>query len=618
MHSLLKRQLRRATNSTSGEVSQQELLEMVSAAYDDADRQRCLKDRTVSVLGEELEELSQRIRQEADALFSTVMDNVGEAVVLINCLGLIESFNKAAERIFGYGANEVIGQNVNLLMTHTDKVHHDHTLGKFLRTGEARIIGVGRETVARRSNGEEFPIELAIGEIVSGGRQRFVGIIRDITLRKRTEQELRESETRFRDLTFSASDWFWETDDSGCLTYVSERIATVLGVKPSAILGHTFLEIGLADSSLESQRHLTDIAARRAFRDRVFHVGPASGKDCRTVRISGAPIYDADRIFVGYRGVGVDISREIDAETRARAAQQRLADAIENLADALVVFDSNDCLVACNEAYRRIFRDFDGVITQGATFESILRAAEKANIFNTEQHGFDHWVQERLKRHREATGEAFDIRMGDGRWILSRETRTQDGGVVGVRTDITELKQREQDVENLRRRYAQILDSAGEGIVGLDSQGHITFANRMAATMLGYRPDEMIGSWFRDLIQPNEMQEKCAIDDSAISLTYREGRQVQVDDELFQLKNGQRLPVEYQVAPIWENGTVGGAVLVFRDITLRKHYEQALADHQRELEKQVDVRTVPIRLTQTPTTYWVGADPHRDRSIDRT
>lgn len=589
MHRLLERQLKKAASqSPDGKVDADLLIDMVNAAYEEADHDRRIRDHALQVMQAEVEELNRRIRQEAELRFNVLMDNVGEAVVIMDEDGVIEGFNKAAEHIFGCAAAEVIGRNVVLLMTGENADRHHGVLANYLRTGEHKIIGVGRETTARRKNGDEFPIELAVGEITSGPRRHFVGVIRDISLRKHAEKELRESESRFRDLVGSASDWFWETDAEHRLTFVSERIATVLGVNPSALVGTSFFDLGLGEDATTAKRHEADLASHRPFRDLAFHVGPAEGTDSRTIRISGIPIMDKQGQFLGYRGVGVDVTREVVAEQRAHSAMKLLADAIECIVDGIAVYDADDRLVLFNGEYRRVFAGMDAAIVSGSTFEEVMRAG--ADAFNTQGLLFDEFARIRLAHHREATGQPFVVRMADGRWILHREFRMTDGGVVGLRTDITEMKKREQELEELKRRYKLILDSAGEGIVGLDPMGEITFANRTAGSVLGHDPADMIGSSFQALVQPPPVP-GTSIEPSPVVRAYRYGVPAQVRDEQFCRADGECLPVDYLAAPIIEEKEVAGAVVVFRDASLRIQYERTVADNQRELARQVAERT---------------------------
>jgi two-component system CheB/CheR fusion protein len=135
---------------------------------------------------------AERDLREAEERMRSVVDHVIDGIVTIDEQGRIDSFNPAAEKLFGYPGDEVIGRNVNLLMPEPYHEQHDAYVDSYLRTGRARIIGIGREVVGRRKDGSTFPMELAVSEFHIGERRYFTGIVRDITERKRLEHELRE------------------------------------------------------------------------------------------------------------------------------------------------------------------------------------------------------------------------------------------------------------------------------------------------------------------------------------------------------------------------------------------------------------------------------------------
>ena len=123
---------------------------------------------------------------EWDALLDAAVD----AIIVIDQNGRIETFNSAAERIFGFKANDVLGENVSCLMPQPFRREHDGYLNNYLSTGDAKIIGLGREVQGKRRSGEIFPIGLSVGRIKMDGPPKFVGIIRDITDRKQSEEEI--------------------------------------------------------------------------------------------------------------------------------------------------------------------------------------------------------------------------------------------------------------------------------------------------------------------------------------------------------------------------------------------------------------------------------------------
>ncbi len=118
-----------------------------------------------------------------------VVDTATDGIIVIDHRGIVDSFNMAAERLFGYKAAEVIGKNVSMLMPSPDREQHDGYLARYMAGGEPRIIGIGREVVARRKDGSLFPMDLAVSAMEVGGRRMFTGIVRDITARKHGEEQ---------------------------------------------------------------------------------------------------------------------------------------------------------------------------------------------------------------------------------------------------------------------------------------------------------------------------------------------------------------------------------------------------------------------------------------------
>jgi two-component system sensor kinase FixL len=127
-----------------------------------------------------------------EAHLTSILDTVPDAMIVIDERGIIRSFSSAAERLFGYAAADVVGKNVKLLMPSPYRDNHDGYIERYLRTGERRIIGIGRVVVGERSDGSTFPMELAVGEMRSSNQRFFTGFVRDLTERQKTEARLQE------------------------------------------------------------------------------------------------------------------------------------------------------------------------------------------------------------------------------------------------------------------------------------------------------------------------------------------------------------------------------------------------------------------------------------------
>lgn len=176
-------------------------------------------------------------RQRSERLLRSVVDNTIDGIISIDELGTIQSFNPAAETIFGYAAAEVMGQNIRMLMPEPYHREHDGYLSNYMATGAAKIIGIGREVVGKRKDGTTFPMDLAVSEFRLETGRYFTGIVRDITARKRSEQELREAEARMRSVVDHVIDGIITIDESGQVATFNPAAERVFGFSASEVIG---------------------------------------------------------------------------------------------------------------------------------------------------------------------------------------------------------------------------------------------------------------------------------------------------------------------------------------------------------------------------------------------
>jgi PAS domain S-box-containing protein len=132
-------------------------------------------------------------RFESEGLTRAILDTAADGIITTRADGVVASFNRAAEQIFGYSGHEVIGRSVNILMPDTHRASHDGYMADYLKTGAAKIIGIGRELRGRRKDGSIFPMHLALSEVRQGGQHLFVGIICDLTSQKKIENDLKKA-----------------------------------------------------------------------------------------------------------------------------------------------------------------------------------------------------------------------------------------------------------------------------------------------------------------------------------------------------------------------------------------------------------------------------------------
>lgn len=137
--------------------------------------------------------------------FKALLDVAVDAVVIIDHRGNIETFNRAAEDLFGYAAEEVVGANVSLLMPEPDRSRHDGYIERYLASGISHVIGIGREVEARRRDGSTFPVALSVGQIPHADPPRFVGFLHDLTARHQATEERQSMQQRMRRVSHLAT-----------------------------------------------------------------------------------------------------------------------------------------------------------------------------------------------------------------------------------------------------------------------------------------------------------------------------------------------------------------------------------------------------------------------------
>jgi two-component system sensor kinase FixL len=176
---------------------------------------------------------SDRARQVLAAIFDSAVDGI----VVIDAGGLIEAFNPAAERLFGYTQSEVVGQNVRLLMPAPYRDEHDGYLARYQQTGEAHIIGIGREVQGLRRDGTTFPLHLSVGEMTVDGERKYSGILHDLSARADLASRLRASEERWRSIIESAVDAIIVIDSRGAVEAFNPAAQRLFGYTESEVLG---------------------------------------------------------------------------------------------------------------------------------------------------------------------------------------------------------------------------------------------------------------------------------------------------------------------------------------------------------------------------------------------
>ncbi len=177
--------------------------------------------------------------QDQETRLRAVLDTVIDSIVTIDERGIIQTTNPATTRLFGYAAAEMAGRNVKMLMPDPYAREHDGYLANYLKSGRARIIGIGREVVGRRKDGSTFPMELSVSEMWLGEQRHFVGVVRDIEGRRKAEDAYRRTKDRLSYFLENSPGVIYAHDPAGeqVVTFVSDNLTQVLGYRPEDCLG---------------------------------------------------------------------------------------------------------------------------------------------------------------------------------------------------------------------------------------------------------------------------------------------------------------------------------------------------------------------------------------------
>ncbi|MEQ1655865.1 MAG: PAS domain S-box protein [Nitrospira sp.] len=198
---------------------------------------------------------AQCLIRDREAQLSAVVMHAVDGIISIDHTGRMLSFNPAAERLFGYTADEAIGRNVSMLMPEPYTSEHDGYLEKYLRTGVASVIGLGREVIGRRRDGSVFPMDLSVSEMQIDGQRCFTGLVRDITARKGAERNIRESEMRYRAVIDGAMDAIILMDESGRIASWNQKAEAMFGWSMQEAVGRDLAETIIPPSLREAHRN---------------------------------------------------------------------------------------------------------------------------------------------------------------------------------------------------------------------------------------------------------------------------------------------------------------------------------------------------------------------------
>jgi len=403
---------------------------------------------------------------------------------------------------------------------------------------------------------------------VTGTRAMFV----EITDRKRTEEALRESEERFKQVAENAGEWIWEVDANGMYRYCSSAVERILGYSPDELVGKKyFYDLFPPEVREDRKKESLGIFERketfRAFVNSNLH------RDGSIVILetSGSPVQDEQGTLLGYRGTDMDVTERKRAEEALSESEERLRLFIEHAPTALAMFDPEMRYLAANRPWMKEYRLDDRPIIGRSHYKS------------------SRWIPDRWKAvHRralegeivKADEDLIELKSGATQWRRweARPWYTAEGSIGGIvifAEDITERKQAEEALLRSERKYRTLFDESRDGILSVLRDGRITDANPSFLELFGYTRKEMIGKDVREmyvdpadrLIFQEEIEKKGFVKDYEIRFRKKDGTEV---DGLITAS------VQYG-----DDGSIVGYRGIIRDLTIRKRLQNQLFQAQK-------------------------------------
>ncbi|NNG05546.1 MAG: PAS domain S-box protein [Inquilinus sp.] len=435
-------------------------------------------------------------------------------------------------------------------------------------------------------------------------------------------QETTTSRDEFDNILNSMSEMLVAVDRSGCVRTVNRAACQLLSYDRDEMIGRQIGEFFLPPAE---NRGLINVRGRRLQGQRTSAETIAVTCTGKTIPIllSSTVMKGGDHTAAGAIYIALDISERKSAETELQKTQARLSTAIEAMSDGFALYDKEDRLALCNSRYREFYADSAEAIETGARFEDVIRHGAERGQYAEAVGRVEEFVQERVRLHRNPGDGTIEQQLNDGRWLRIQEQRTEDGGIVGLRTDISELKAREAELrrqtEALAKSNAElereierrmetaaslresesraraVFETAADGVVTIDEVGTIERINPAIEQMFGYSASELIGRNVSILMHPDERAAHPGYlkryVDTGVARFIGETRELTAHRA-----DGAELPIELTISEV-RFGDQRLFTGIVRDITERKKIERI---------KDEFISTVSHEL-RTPMTSIMGA-----------
>jgi diguanylate cyclase (GGDEF)-like protein/PAS domain S-box-containing protein len=424
---------------------------------------------------------------ESEATYRLIADHSSDLIGHYAAGGVYVYVSPSAREIHGYEPGELLGQNVYDYIHPDDQARIQAELSRQLQTGEeSRLVELRLRHKAGHYVWLGSKAQVA-RDPVTGAHSSTVVISRDITAQREAKAELNAQKERFRSLATLSSDWYWETDEHGVLTFVSDGIRTKTGLEPDDLIGKSRLDMAAGSDQPGVIAFQTRFERREPFRDIVICMLNPARKALQHTRLSGEPMFDGD-IFKGYRGVSSDITLERGrTEQLARLAFENHA-IVEDSPDMFLILDEQRRIVRFNRSVCAIIGYTPDELI-GASYIGFVLPSDREYLHAVMDHSLhtSEAVRDFVSRCTHKNGSLVHISW-TVRWAADGRQ------VYCTGRDVTERLQIHAALQQSNAQLNMVLESIGDGFFAVDRGWRITYANEIAATAFSLNRDTLIGT----------------------------------------------------------------------------------------------------------------------------
>jgi len=468
-----------------------------------------------------------------------------------------------------------------------------------------------------RKDGSTYWVENAFSLIwdENGKPMSLLGVGRDITERKQAEEELRESEEKYRNILENIEDGYFEVDIAGNLTFFNDSVCRMLGYSRAELMG------------MNNRQYTDKENGQKLFREfnKTFRTGkPSKGVGYEIIEKDGTKLYIESSVSlvrntsgqpIGFRGIMRNITERKQAQEALRESEEKYRWMLDNMSDVITIMDMNLRFTYVSPSIMRMrgYTDEEAVaqtFEQAMTHESLQISAKV--------------LEEEMKLEASGTADPGRSRVleleqyrkdGSIVWMenslsFMRDKAQKPVGIISVSRDITDRKRAEEALRASEELFRSYLEYAPDGVYMSDLEGNFLYGNRKCEEIIGYRREELVGKNFLEL---NILSENSLNKAAQLLQVNIEGKSTGPDEIELISKEGRLIPVEINTSVVQRMGQ--GIVLAFvRDITERKHAEEELQDTLESLRKAFGATIQAlVSAVEARDPYTAG---HQIRSAD--